>query len=203
MTDVVLIGGGGHAKVVLDSLMGEKRRVCGIFDEFKSGHLFEVPIIDAATFQQLTSAVVIIAIGDNASRKRLATKTKQSFTHTIHPSALVAGSVSIGEGSMILHGTILQPFVTVGKHTIANTGSRIDHDCSIGDYAHLAPGVVLCGQVSIGEGTLVGASAVVIPGIRIGRWAIIGAGAVVTKDVPDYAIAVGNPAKVIRFMENI
>lgn len=202
MADIVIIGGGGHAKVVLDSLLSEQQKIAGIFDETKSGSLFETPFINAIAFEQLKDVNIIIAIGDNAARKRVSATIKHTFAKTIHTSSIVARKVVIDEGAMILHGTILQPFVSIGKHVIANTGCRIDHDCIIGDYVHVAPGAVLCGNVHIGEGALIGAGSVIIPGVHIGKWAIIGAGSVVTKNIPDYAVAVGNPAKVIKVKES-
>ena len=101
---------------------------------------------------------------------------------------------------MILHGTTIQAQTQIGQQVILNTGAQVDHDCVIGDYAHIAPGAVLCGRVQVGEGTLIGAAATVIPGIQIGKWAIIGAGAVVTKDVPDFSVVVGVPSRVVKVL---
>jgi acetyltransferase EpsM len=98
-----------------------------------------------------------------------------------------------------LHGAVIQSSSQIGKHVIVNSSSLIDHDCVVGDYAHVAPKTALCGLVSVGEGTLIGVGTVVIPGIKIGKWCVIGAGSVVVKDIPDYAVAVGNPAKVIKY----
>ena len=81
---------------------------------------------------------------------------------------------------------------------IINTGAQVDHDCAIANFVHIAPGATLCGNVAVGEGALIGAGAVILPGKRIGDWAIVGAGAVVTRDVPNFAVVAGNPAKVIK-----
>jgi acetyltransferase-like isoleucine patch superfamily enzyme len=81
---------------------------------------------------------------------------------------------------------------------LVNTAASIDHDNEIGDYAHISPHATLCGHVKVGEGTHIGAGAVVIPSIRIGKWCTVGAGTVVIRDIPDYATAVGNPAKIIK-----
>lgn len=203
MTNVVLIGGGGHAKVVIDSLRSEGCTLLGIYDHSKSGYLFDIPFITATDFDRFEEAKVIIAIGDNAVRKNLSELKTYDFIKTVHTSAIVAKSTFIDDGSMILHGSILQSSVTVGKHVIVNTASRIDHDCIVNDYVHIAPGAILCGNVKIGEGTLVGAGSVIIPRVTIGKWAIIGAGAVVTKDIPDYGVAVGNPARVIKSVKTL
>ena len=141
---------------------------------------------------------MIVAIGDNAIRKRVAEFTKHPFVNAIHSSAIISPRVKMGVGNMILHGVIIQAETEIGNHVIINTGAQVDHDCIVEDYVHIAPRVVLCGNVKVGSGTLIGAGATVIPGKTIGRWATIGAGSVVTKDIPDYAIAVGNPARVIK-----
>jgi sugar O-acyltransferase (sialic acid O-acetyltransferase NeuD family) len=99
---------------------------------------------------------------------------------------------------MILHRVIIQTGAKLGNHIILNTGSQVDHDCIIGDYVHIGPGVVLCGTVEIGEGAFLGAGSVVIPGKKIGAWSVVGAGAVVINDIPDGSIAVGNPARVME-----
>jgi len=96
---------------------------------------------------------------------------------------------------------IVQSAAKVGRHVLVNTAASIDHDNEIGDYAHVSPHATLCGHVKVGEGTHIGAGAVVIPSIRIGKWCTIGAGTVVIRDIPDYATAVGNPARVIKMRE--
>jgi sugar O-acyltransferase (sialic acid O-acetyltransferase NeuD family) len=104
----------------------------------------------------------------------------------------------VKEGSVIFHGAIVQANSKIGRHVIVNTGAQIDHDCLVEDYAHIAPGAILCGTIQVGEGALIGAGATVVPGIRIGRWATVGAGAVVTQHVPDHAVVVGVPAKIVK-----
>ena len=94
---------------------------------------------------------------------------------------------------------VIQPNTTIGKHVIVNTSASIDHDNYIADFVHVAPKVALTGHVEVGEGSFIGAGAVVIPKIKIGKWCTIGAGSVVIKDVPDNAVVVGNPAKIIRY----
>ena len=197
-TKVLLQGGGGHAKVVLDVLLGEGIVVPALVDAKFTGDMFGVPRMKEydPTFER--DAFVIVAIGDNAIRKRVAESTKHTFTNAIHRSAIISSSVTLGLGNMILHGAIVQAQSTIGNHVIINTGAQVDHDCVVEDYAHIAPRVVLCGNVTVGEGTLIGAGATVIPGKKIGKWATIGAGAVVVKDIPDFAVAVGHPARIIK-----
>ena len=197
-TKVLLQGGGGHAKVVLDVLLSEGIIVPALVDAKFTGDVFGVPRMKDydPTFER--DAFVIVAIGDNAIRKQVAEITKHQFTNAIHRSAIISSSVTMGSGNMILHGAIVQAQSMIGNHVIINTGAQVDHDCVVEDYAHIAPRVVLCGNVSVGEGTLIGAGATVIPGKKIGKWATIGAGAVVVKDIPDFAVAVGHPARIIK-----
>jgi sugar O-acyltransferase (sialic acid O-acetyltransferase NeuD family) len=99
-------------------------------------------------------------------------------------------------------GVSINSGVNVGKHSIINTNSCIDHDCVLNDFVHVSPNAALAGSVTVGEGTHIGISACVIQGIKIGTWATIGAGAVVVDDVPDYAVVVGNPARIIKYNQN-
>ena len=197
-TKVLLQGGGGHAKVVLDVLLSEGIVVPALVDAKFTGDMYGVPRMTEYDPSFERDAFVIVAIGDNAIRKRVAESTIHRFTNAIHKSVIISSTVTMGLGNMVLHGAIVQAQTTIGNHVIINTGAQIDHDCVIEDYAHIAPRVVLCGNVSIGEGTLIGAGATVIPGRKIGKWATIGAGAVVIKDIPDFAVAVGHPARVIK-----
>jgi sugar O-acyltransferase (sialic acid O-acetyltransferase NeuD family) len=172
--------------------------VLGLFDPKYSGELFGIPqrgTYDPA-FEPEASA--IIAIGDNKTRKAVAAKTKHRFANTIHASAVTSPFCMMGVGNMILHGAVIQAQARLGNHVIMNTKAQIDHDCVIGDFVHLGPASVLCGAVTVGEGTFIGAGAIIVPGKKIGAWATIGAGSVVIQDVPDFAVAVGNPARIIR-----
>lgn len=196
---VILQGGGEHARVVLDSLLSKGITVLGLFDPKYKGHLFDVPQLGVYDPSFEKDAKAIVAIGDNALRKRVVATTHHAFTNSIHHSAIVSKHSSIGLGNMIMHGAIIQAQAKIANHIIINTGAKVDHDCDISDYVHIAPGVVLCGSIAIGEGTFIGAGAIVIPGKKIGRWCTVGAGTVVISDLPDYAVAVGNPARVIKF----
>jgi sugar O-acyltransferase (sialic acid O-acetyltransferase NeuD family) len=195
---IILQGGGDHARVVLDCLLEQGHEVVGIFDPKFTGDLFGVPQLGIYKHEIFPGALSIIAIGDNRVRAKVVGNSGHRFSKVIHDSAIVSSRSSVGEGSMVLHGSIIQARSAIGKHVIVNTGAQVDHDCIVGDYTHLAPGVILCGTVHIGEGSFIGAGAVVTPGTKIGKWSVVGAGAVVIRDIPDYVIAVGNPAKVIK-----
>jgi sugar O-acyltransferase (sialic acid O-acetyltransferase NeuD family) len=195
---IILQGGGEHARVVLDCLLDLQADVIGMFDPKYTGTLFGVPQLGAYNASFEPHAKVIVAIGDNALRKRVAANTKHEFANAIHRSAIMSKHASYGNGNMIMHGAIVQALTRIGNHSIVNTGARVDHDCVIADYVHIAPGAILCGTVQAGEGAFIGAGSVIIPGKKIGAWASVGAGSVVIHDIPDFCVAVGNPARIIR-----
>ena len=197
MQKVIIQGGGGHAKVVIDCLQAQGKEVVAVFDKKNNGPLFGIERHETYNHDLHKDAGILIAIGDNKVRKQLVTEVRHTFINAIHPSAILSPFARIGEGCMILHRVIVQAGTTLGNHVILNTGSQVDHDGAIGDYVHIAPRAVLCGNVTVGEGTLIGAGAVILPGVTIGKWATIGAGAVVTKDVGDNTVVAGVPARVI------
>lgn len=197
-SDYILIGGGEHARVVLDILLTNRVKVNALFDPKYTGQLFGVDQLGEYQSQLFTSALAIVAIGNNSTRKKVATTVKHSFGCAIHSSSQISNFATIGEGSVLFHNSIVQANSTIGKHVIINTGAQVDHDCEIEDHVHIAPGAILCGTVTVGEGAMIGAGATIIPGITIGRWSVVGAGAVVTQNVPDHTMVVGVPAKEIK-----
>lgn len=196
---IILVGGGQHARVVLDSLMGQGADVLAVFDPAKGGDLFGVPQRGEYEPSFEPTALAIIAVGDNTTRKKISGRVMHRFTNTVHPSVIYSPFASIGTGSMVLHGSIIQAQAKIGDHVIINTGAQVDHDCVIENFVHIAPRVVLCGNVHVKEGALIGAGATVIPGKKIGMWTTVGAGATVIEDVPDYAVVVGTPARIIKY----
>ncbi len=193
-----LYGASGHAKVIIDILRDSGIPVLGAFDKNPAiKEVVGIPVIGAEVEGTL-NAPLIISIGDNAIRQRVANKLQVEFGKAIHHSAILSPSATIAEGTVVMQGAIIQADAQVGRHAIINTGASIDHDCRIGDYAHVSPGAVLSGNVQVGDGTHIGAGAVVIPNLTIGKWCKIGAGAVVIRDIPDNVTVVGNPARIIK-----
>ena len=198
-----LYGAGGHSKVVLDILQSFGIKLKGVFDDNPPDAKLRVMEVGDGIrllgegFPEL-DAPLIISVGSNSRRAELASLIKANYGIAIHRSVTISSSAVIGDGTVVLHGAIIQAGAEIGRHVLVNTAASIDHDNVIGDYAHVSPHATLCGHVEVGEGTHVGAGAVVIQNIKIGRWCSIGAGAVVIRDVPDYATAVGNPARVIK-----
>jgi len=196
-----IYGGGGHAKVLIDCLRDAGIVIKGVFDDDpKKKEIQGYPILGPYNAVDFLDEALIIAVGDNATRRKLAEQIRHTFGNAHHPSALISAFSRVGEGSVIYHRAVIQPGSEIGRHVIINTAATVDHDCRVGDFAHLAPGVTVCGEVRIGEGTLIGAGATVLPGITIGAWCQIGAGAVVCRPIPDFSVAVGIPAKVIRHL---
>ncbi|GAB2783332.1 acetyltransferase [Rhabdobacter roseus] len=199
---MLLYGASGHAKVIITCLRAQRGFVTAIFDDDPAKTaLWQVPVIGTYDPTHLPTEELIVAIGDNAIRRRIAGQLRHAFGQTIHPSALVDASVQVGEGSVVLQGAILQADARVGRHVIINTGAHVDHDCRLDDFVHVAPGATLCGNVQVGEGTLVGAGSVVAPNLRIGRECVVAAGSVVTTSLPDYATVRGNPARIVKIRQ--
>jgi sugar O-acyltransferase (sialic acid O-acetyltransferase NeuD family) len=203
-----LYGAGGHSKVITDILNSLGVEVLGVFDDKPLEAKLQTMEIDSgirvqrASFPKL-DAPLIISVGDNLRRAELDLMLRDyaKYGQAVHGTTIISPKAFIGEGTVILQGAIVQSAAKVGRHVLVNTAASIDHDNEIGDYAHISPHATLCGHVKVGEGTHIGAGAVVIPSIRIGKWCTIGAGTVVIRDIPDYATAVGNPAKIIKFRE--
>lgn len=198
---IVVVGGGGHAKVVIAALQTAGTPVARVLDDNSAkwgSDLMGVPVdgpISAEGDQDGSNA--ILAIGDNKTRSRLAEGLSLDWVTVVHPTAWVHPSASLGVGTLICAGAVIQPDVRIGDHTIINTGATVDHDCEVGNFVHLGPGAVLAGGVRLGHGALVGLGAGVIPGVIVGDWARVGAGAAVTGDVPPGATAVGVPARLL------
>jgi sugar O-acyltransferase (sialic acid O-acetyltransferase NeuD family) len=197
-----LFGASGHAKVIMDILNSMAVPVTGLFDDNPDvKELNGAAVLGKYAGQEL-DAELIISIGDNNIRSKIANQLRVQFGKAIAQSAIISNSAEIAEGTVIMQGAIIQASTQVGKHAIINTRASIDHDCRVGNFAHISPGAVLCGNVHAGEGTHIGAGAIVAPNLKIGKWCRIGAGAVVIRDIPDFSTAVGNPARIIKFNQN-
>lgn len=208
MTDqqkVLVYGAGGHAKVVLDLLSQSGRfDIVGIVEDdpcLAGKRVLGVTIlgdIDSMNGPKL-EAKLLIAIGDNGTRKRLAARLDaQGYRYAVglHPSSVVAEDVDIGPGTLVMAQAAINPGSRLGKHVIINTGATVDHDCIVGDFVHISPGAHLAGGVTIEPLVHLGTGASVVPNVTIGEGSVIGAGAAVTSDIPPNVIAVGVPARV-------
>ncbi|QKG80228.1 acetyltransferase [Tenuifilum thalassicum] len=195
---MILYGASGHGKVVRDILMSQRIKVKAFFDDNANLTQFESLSVFRYQPELYINEEVIISIGNNLIRKNLSNLVQHEFGIGIHISAIIGSNVIIDKGTVVMQGAIVQSSVKVGAHVILNTASTVDHDCVLEDFVHVSPNATLCGNVIVGEGSHIGAGAAVIPNIKIGKWCTIGAGSVVINDIPDYAVVVGNPARIIR-----
>lgn len=198
-----IYGAGGHAHVVIDVLRTMGIGVRGIFDDWPlrrhPGHRDVQPGVRLAGSDAFATpdAPMILCVGNNAERAELDRLIAAEFGIAIHISTVIAPNVRIGDGTVVLHGAIIQTNSVIGRHVLINTAASVDHDNVIGDFAHISPHATLCGHVEVGEGTHIGAGAVLIPKVKVGKWCTVGAGTVVISDIPDYTTAVGNPARIL------
>ena len=211
--NVVIIGAGGHGKVVLDILRRDPdASIIGFIDDDKSLHnkaVDGVPVLGTVRSLSVLMSrykldAAVIAVGDNNVRADLFDKLAKfglKLKRAIHPHALIAHDVDIGEGAVIAAGAVIGIGTRIGHNVIINTGVIIEHDNIIEDYAHISPGVTLAGKVTIGQCAHVGLGVTIVDSLTIGENATIGAGAVVVADIPPNSTAVGIPAKVIKLKE--
>jgi sugar O-acyltransferase (sialic acid O-acetyltransferase NeuD family) len=204
---LILIGAGGHARVLLSTLLQFGKHVIGFVDIGEQGReLLGVPCIgnDEAVFEHDPHRVRLVngigSAGSVSNRRRvyeLFCTHGYSFASVIHPSCIIARETQLAAGIQIMAGAIIQTGCTVQENSIINTGSQLDHDCVIETHAHIAPGAILSGSVHVGARAHVGVGATVLQGIHIGADSIVGAGAVVLSDVPECCTVVGVPARSI------
>jgi sugar O-acyltransferase (sialic acid O-acetyltransferase NeuD family) len=198
---IFLYGASGHAKVICEILESQRLIPHGLIDD----NPLVTSLLDYPVYHTLQQAAVatddhmLISIGNNRIRKAVAVKLKEvRFTSAIHASAIISSRATVGEGTVVMPNVSVNVHCNIGRHVILNTNCSVDHDCVIEDFVHISPNAALAGGVKVGEGTQVGIGTCVMQNITIGKWATIGAGAVIIRDVPDYAVVVGNPGKVIK-----
>ena len=206
---IIIIGGGGHGKVLIDAiLLADRYEIAGVIDNDAAKKVVAgVKIIgNDEKLEELYESgcqnafIGIGSVGDPTLRIKLSRKLKKiGFTLPVvaHPSAVIAKSAHIEEGTYIAAGAVIGPEASIGKHVIINSNASVDHDGKIGDFVHIAPGAILSGGVEVGENSHIGTGAVIIEYKKIGSWTIVGAGSVVVANLPDNCKAYGNPCKVV------
>lgn len=194
-----IFGASGHAKVIVDILRLSGVDISGFFDDDPlKKELMSIPVLGPIDNFDPELGIAFVAIGDNLSRKILANRIRATYGKAVHLQAIFSDNSDIAAGTAVMAAAVVNADTSVGQHCIINTAASVDHDCFIEDYVHIAPHATLCGGVKVGEGTLIGAGAAILPNIAVGNWVTVGAGAVVISDVPDYAVVVGNPARIIK-----
>ncbi len=211
--DCVIIGAGGHGRVVLDIMQHEGRHdVVGFLDSNPDLHGRLMDGVEVlGPIQRLTGLKeqgvqgAIVAVGHNGTRRSFGEQVQRlghELVSAIHPSANIANNVSMGRGVVVAAGALVCAHCQIGDGVILNTGCLVDHETMIGTACHLCPGVKIAGRVTIESGAFVGIGATVIQHVRVGHDSVIGAGAVVLKDVPPMSTVVGLPAREIKNLSN-
>lgn len=202
---IILLGAGGHARVVLDVL-----GLCGYVlagvsaPELMRGSRWQgVEVLGAdervlrLEADQLLLVNGVGVIPGQSVRRTVHDRFSEKgyrFISLVHPSAIVSTSVELAESVQVMAGAIVQPGSRIATGVVVNTGARIDHDCQIGEHAFIGPGATVCGDVRVEAGGFIGAGAVLLPGVTVERNAVVGAGAVVVRTVQAGATVMGNPA---------
>ncbi|MEO8081388.1 MAG: acetyltransferase [Caldimonas sp.] len=201
-TEIVIVGAGGHGRVVMDALIAGDESVTAAFADddpaLHGGSIFGRRVGPVADLCTSIDFHFHVAIGRNAVRAettaQLLGRGGRAVT-IVHPAAVVAPSSELGPGCFVAAQAVVAPGASVGGGSIVNHGAVVDHDCVVGAFSHVAPNATLAGAVVLGRGVLVGAGANVLPGVKIGDGAVIGAGAVVDGDVVPGAVVAGVPAR--------
>ncbi len=208
---IVLVGGGGHCKSVIDSILRLKRFTgIAITEKEKQSNrnILDVPVVgsdedlhDIYASGYKYAFITVGGICDLNIRSGIYNMLKEIgfiIPNIIDPSASVSNHIEIEDGVFIGKKAIVNAGSTIKKGVIINTAAVIEHDCTIGEFVNIAPGVIVCGEAHIGEKTFIGASSVLKQHIKIGSYSMIGMGSVVLRDIGNYSLAYGNPCKIIR-----
>lgn len=206
----VVIGAGGHAKVVMDSLLLNNKEIVGLTDISYGQKMtcMEYPVLGTDDYLAVlleqgiyNAAMGIGHVGYPKIRNNVYANAKKlgfCFPILTHPSAVCASNIHVGEGTLIAANSVINPEVEIGELCIINTSTVIEHEAVIANGVHIAPHATILGGASVGENTFIGAGAVVLQGVHIGSDCIIGAGSVILHDVSDKCVVVGNPGREIK-----
>ena len=198
MNRLIIIGAGGHGKVIADNALKNGYTHIFFVDDHSVGQCMGLDIIGTCDcLKDLNDGRTdfIIGIGSNEIRKRIAESYDLNWITLIHPAAQIASCVSVGKGTVIMAGAVVNACASVGNHCIINTCAIVEHDNIIEDYAHISPNVALGGMVRVGSSTQIGIGATVSNNISICGNCIVGAGAIVIKDIVDFGTYMGVPAR--------
>lgn len=209
MKPVIVLGGGGHAKVLIECLNLQGIKVLGYTStDERSDAILGIPklgedsVIRGYSKDKVSLVNGIGTVKHSTLRKKIFEHFKEkgfSFQTVVHPSAVLSTYALLGEGVQVLAGAIVMPGSYIGDNGIVNTRATVDHDCRIGKHVHIAPSVTLSGGVQIGSNSHIGTAATIIQGVRIGEDVTVGAGTVILRNVSDGATVVGVPGReVIR-----
>lgn len=207
----IILGGGGHAKVVASMLRQLGKSVLGYTDpnpktilDGQTEYLGTDDILATYDSDDVHYVIGLGSIGPVDARRRLFMEQQDrgasqqdrgaSFPALVHPFATVAPEATLGAGSQVMAGAVVQAGATIQQNVLVNTGATVDHDCTVGAHTHIAPGCTLSGSVTVEEKVHIGTGATIIQGCAIGKRSVVGAGAVVLEDVEADVTVVGVPA---------
>lgn len=199
---LIIIGAGGHGKVVADiaNRINKWEEICFLDDELTNQEVLGFKVIgtiqDIEKYKKNTD--FIVAIGNNEVREMIFNKLKEkkiSITSLIHPDSVIGLDVNISSGTVVMPGVVINASTKIGHSVILNTSASIDHDCQIDDFVHISPGVKIAGNVSIGKKSWLGIGSNVINNLNICQDVVIGAGAVVNRDIYNSGVFVGVPIR--------
>lgn len=212
--NIIIIGASGHAKVIIDIIEQiNKFNIVGLIDSFKpiDFKIFKYKVIGRE--EDIPKLALkynfnkgIIAIGDNWTRKKMYHKIKNiypefDYISAIHPKAIIGKHVTIGKGTVIMAGVIVNSDSKIGRFCILNTKASLGHDGNLKKFASLAPNSTVGGNVKIGTCTAICIGTNILQNIIIGKYTIIGAASLVNRNIPDYKMAYGSPAKAIKSID--
>ena len=197
MSRLIIIGASGHGRVVADiARLNGYDEIVFLDNDSALRECGGYPVLGPDALAGGLEGELFIAIGEAATRKRLMDREEgRRFPILIHPGAIVARDVDIGEGTVLMAGAVVNPSARLGRGVIVNTAASIDHDCDVGDFCHVSVGAHLCGMVNVGEATWIGAGAIVKNNIDICGGCMIGAGAVVIDNIEEVGTYIGVPAR--------
>jgi UDP-perosamine 4-acetyltransferase len=206
MNEIVVVGGGGHAKVLIGVLKKSGFNVIGYLDLEDRGTIMGIRYYgtDKALTEirirhpHCTAAIGVGNVDISVQRREIRDQLVShgySLPAIVSPDAIVNESTTLGEGTVVFDGVVVNPGARIGQCVILNTNSTVEHDCILGDFVHIAPGAILSGEVVIGDGSMIGAGASVIQGRKVGKDCMIGAGSTVLSDCLVSGTYIGSPAR--------
>lgn len=210
MRPIIILGAGGHARMVLEIIQLRQWSIAGIAAPVKplEGAMSKIDWLgdDEQVYRQDPASVTLInaigSVGNTLQRQKLYQQYKArgfSFVDAIHPTACVSPyQVELGEGIQLMPKAIINTNTVIGENVLINSGAIIEHDCKVGDHSHVASGAIICGGCNIGHGVHIGAGSTINQGINIGNGSVIASGAVVISDVTPHSLVAGVPATLKR-----
>lgn len=207
MSAHAIVGAGGQGRVVLEAWRAQHPADEFVFiDDNVALHSTEIlgaKVLGPLSMLPSWKGDVVLAIGNNPKRLELAASLtgKVRWGRVIHPTAFVAASATVGEGSVVFAMSVVNTGAVVGNHVIVNTGVIVEHDCALENGSSVSPGSRMGGRVTVQEGAFVSTGVTLSPRVTVGAHAVVGAGAVVVKDLPPRTLSMGVPAKVVRTLD--